>query len=80
MQHTLTYMWPDDTRIETVARSLQARLCGAVDPDRIRAEVQAEFEAFMGARVLDFVPILVETRVRSRLRSGPTDHEGRAWG
>lgn len=63
--------------IETGAQSLQARLGGAVDPARIRAEVQAEFAVFSGARVRDFVPILVETRVRSRLLSGSPKHDDR---
>jgi hypothetical protein len=55
--------------IETVARSLQARLDVALDPGRIRAEVEAEFEICSGARVHDFLPLLVERRVRSRLLS-----------
>ena len=60
--------------IETVAQSLQGRLGAAVDLERIRAEVQAEFAIFSGSRVRDFVPILVETRVRSRLLAESREH------
>jgi len=35
----------------------------------IRSVVECEIERFEGARVRDFVPILVERRVRSSLRA-----------
>ncbi len=53
--------------IEVVTRSLAAELGASVDPARIRPEVEAEFAAYSQVRVRDFVPILVEMRVRSRL-------------
>ena len=57
--------------IELVVESLQGRLGGAVAPDRIRAEVEAEFAAFSEARIREFVPVLVETHVRTRLARAP---------
>ena len=54
-------------QIELVVRSLQARLGTTVEPDLIRAEVETGFTAFSQARVREFVPVLVEARVRSRL-------------
>ena len=57
--------------IELVVRSLEARLGGAVSPERIRAEVEAEFAAFSEARIREYVPILAETHVRARLTDIP---------
>ena len=54
-------------QIEVVVQSLEGRLGAAVDSVRIRAEVEAQFAAYAHARVRDFVPILVEIQVRSRL-------------
>jgi hypothetical protein len=58
-------------RIELVVQSLQARFGATVDLDLIRAEVEAGFAGYSHARVREFVPILVETRVRSRLSQPP---------
>ena len=55
-------------RIELVVRSLQARFGVVVDPGVIRGEVEAEFATYGAARVREFVPILVETHVHTRLR------------
>ena len=55
-------------RVETVVRSLQVRFGVGVDPALIRTEVEAEFATYAAARVREFVPILVETRVQARLR------------
>jgi len=60
-----------ERHIELVVRSLQARLDGAVAPNRIRAEGEAEFAAFSEARIREYVPVLVETRVRARLAGAP---------
>jgi hypothetical protein len=57
--------------IELVVRSLLARLGATVEPDLIRAEVEAGFAAYSHARVREFVPVLVEARVRSRLAHSP---------
>ena len=59
-------------RIELVVQSLQARLGATVAPDRIRSEVEDGFAGYAHARVHEFVPILVETRVRSRLNQPHT--------
>lgn len=53
--------------VEPVVQSLQARFGTAVEPELIRTEVAAEFAAYSAAPVRDFIPILVEARVRSRL-------------
>ena len=58
-------------RIELVVTSLQSRFGATVAPERIRAEVEAGFAEYATARVQDFVPILVEARVRSRLGRRP---------
>jgi len=68
---------PDDEheftrRIEFILESLQSRFGPTVEPARIRAEVEAEFAAYSAARVRDFIPILVESRVRSRLLRPPS--------
>ena len=55
-------------RVETVVRTLQARLGVGVDPALIRTEVEAEFATYEAARVREFVPLLVETHVQARLR------------
>lgn len=62
---------PWGRRIESVVQSLQARFGPTVAPDLIRVEVEGGFAAYDGARIRDFVPILVEARVRSRLTQGP---------
>jgi hypothetical protein len=54
-------------RIELVVRSLQARFGAAVEPNLIRAEVEAGFAAYSHARIREFVPMLVEARVRSNV-------------
>ena len=54
-------------RIELVVQSLQNRFGTTVQPDVIRAEVEAGFAAYAQARIRDFVPVLVEARVRSHL-------------
>jgi hypothetical protein len=53
--------------VEFVVRSLQSRLGTAVDLDLIRAEVEAEFAEYSEARIREFIPVLVEARVRARL-------------
>jgi hypothetical protein len=54
-------------RIELVVQSLQSRFSSTVDESRIRAEVEAGFAAYSAAPVREFIPILVESRVRSHL-------------
>ena len=54
-------------RIEAVVQSLQVRL-DVIDPVLIRTEVETEFATYAGARVREFVPVLVETHVQARLR------------
>lgn len=53
--------------IDLVVESLHGRLGGAVDVATIRDAVEAEFATFAHAKVREFVPVLVEARVRSRL-------------
>jgi hypothetical protein len=56
-----------ERRIELVVQSLRTRLGTTVEPDLIRAEVEAGFAAYSQARIREFVPVLVESRARSRL-------------
>jgi hypothetical protein len=37
----------------------------------VRSAVESEFKRFNGARVREFVPVIVERRVRSNLRQTP---------
>ena len=48
-------------------RSLRARLGESIAVDLITAEVRVELSAYATARVTQFVPILVESHVRTRL-------------
>ncbi len=64
-------------RIDTVVRSLQARLGVGIDPALIRTEVEAEFATYVAARVGEFVPILVETRVHGAC-AGSSSRDGLA--
>jgi hypothetical protein len=48
--------------------SLQARFGETVESARLRAEVEEGFALYAQARIREFVPVLVETRVLSRLR------------
>ena len=58
-------------RIDLVVQSLHTKLGTNVETDVIRAEVEAAFAAYSQARIREFVPVLVETRVRSRLVRQP---------
>jgi hypothetical protein len=55
-------------RTESIVRSLCARLGEAFDLAVIAAEVEAELSKYANARVTQFIPILVESRVWERLR------------
>ena len=53
---------------DSIVRSLLARLGEGFDVDTIAAEVRSELSIYSGARVTQFVPILVESRVSTRLQ------------
>ncbi len=53
--------------VDSIVRSLRARLGERVAVDVIRAEVRMELAGYSTARVTQFVPILVESHVRTRL-------------
>jgi hypothetical protein len=55
-------------RIELVVQSLQVRFGTSVDTAFIATVVEAEFATYGSARIREFVPILVETHVQTRLR------------
>jgi hypothetical protein len=55
-------------RVESIVRSLRVRLDGRLDFAVIVAEVEAELATYANARVTQFIPILVESRVWERLR------------
>jgi hypothetical protein len=54
-------------QVESIVRSLQARLGDRVDAAAIAAHVEIELSAYSTARITQFVPILVESHVRTRL-------------
>ena len=56
--------------VDSIVRSLTARLGESVAVDAIRTEVRNELAAYSTARVTQFVPILVESHVRTRLQAG----------
>jgi hypothetical protein len=55
-------------RVGPIVRSLQVRLGEGLDFAVIAAEVEAELSTYANARVTQFIPILVESRVWDRLR------------
>ena len=55
-------------RVESIVRSLRVRLGEGFDFAVIVAEVEAELARYVNARVTQFIPILVESRVWERLR------------
>lgn len=55
-------------RVESIVRSVRVRLGEGWDFAVIAAEVEAELSAYANARVTQFIPILVESRVWARLR------------
>ena len=55
--------------LEHVVERLSRRFAN-LDADVIRETVRREFEGYSGARVRDFIPILVERAVRDDLTAG----------
>jgi len=54
--------------VESLVRSLRVRLGEDLDFVLIAAEVEAELSRYANARVTQFIPVLVESRVWQRLR------------
>jgi len=57
----------DTSRVEAIVRSLSARLGDGFDDAALAAEVEAEFAAYAGSRVTQFLAIFVERAVWARL-------------
>jgi hypothetical protein len=55
------------TQLESIVRSLRARLGESFDVAVITVEVKAELAKYSAARITQFVTILVEREVRARL-------------
>lgn len=53
--------------VERVVGLLEAGVAHAVDHDRLHAAVEADFHRFDGARIRDFIPVLVENDIRARI-------------
>jgi hypothetical protein len=70
-----TETFSDETSEDREIRFVTARLIDELDgPDRqqeIEPAVESEFRRFDNARVREFVPVLVERRVRSNFRKLP---------
>jgi hypothetical protein len=64
---TSTESGPVTQRVDSIVRSLHARLGERVEAAVISAAVEEEFAAYSAARITQFVPIIVESRVRARL-------------
>jgi hypothetical protein len=71
---------PESTVTERDVRSVTARLAKALDQPQKQAEirqaVESELRRFNNARVRDFVPVLVERRIRTDLRALARDVGG----
>jgi hypothetical protein len=71
---------PESTDKERDVRSVTARLAKALDQPQKQAEirqaVESELRRFNNARVRDFVPVLVERRIRTDLRALARDVGG----
>jgi hypothetical protein len=52
---------------EALVQALHIRFGPLVELAEIEAEVELELSGFAGARITDFLPILVERKVRARL-------------
>lgn len=57
----------EQRRVHSIVQSLRARLGEGFDTAVISAAVEAEFARYSTARITQFVPILVESRVWTRL-------------
>jgi hypothetical protein len=53
--------------IERVVGLLEAGVGRDEDHDALHAEVEADFGRYDGARITDFVPVLVENDIRARI-------------
>jgi len=53
--------------VDRVVGLLEAGIAHSVDHERLHAAVAADFHRFDGARIRDFIPILVESDIRGRI-------------
>ncbi|MGZ4688967.1 MAG: three-helix bundle dimerization domain-containing protein [Acidimicrobiia bacterium] len=53
--------------VDRVVDALEVGVGRVVDHDRLLAAVEADFRRFDGARIRDFVPVLVENDIRARI-------------
>jgi hypothetical protein len=71
---------PESTATERDIGSVTARLADTLDEPQkqaaIRGAVESEFRRFDNARVREFVPVLVERRIRTDLRALARDVGG----
>ncbi len=56
-----------DEQMAPLIASLVAAYAGSVDEEAVATAVRAEFAAYAGARITQFIPLLVEQKVRARL-------------
>lgn len=60
-----------EPQMEPLVTSLVAALAGRVDEQTVAAAVREEYAAYAGARITQFIPLLVEQKVRARLAGAP---------
>ena len=60
-----------DDQMEPLVTSLVAALAGRVDEETVAAVVREEYAAYAGARITQYIPLLVEQRVRARFAGAP---------
>jgi hypothetical protein len=53
--------------VGAVVGRLEAGVAHGVDQDQLRKAVEADFRRFDGARIRDFIPVLVENDIRARI-------------
>jgi hypothetical protein len=59
-----------DEQVDRVAQRLVAELAGSVAPDEVRAVVRGAAAQLDGAKVTQFVPVLVDRAARQQLLRG----------
>lgn len=66
-----------DERVERIIRMLRAEFGSVLDLTQLSHEVVSAFARLESARVSDYVPLLVERRVRALLVTGDSQAKGR---
>jgi hypothetical protein len=58
---------PNQRAVDQVVGVIEAGVGRDVDHQSLQSAVEADFKRFEGARIKEFVPVLVENDIRSRI-------------